>query len=47
MIVVLLALSFLCGLPAGTILGMVLTWHMLKPAPPPVDNDDIDYAGGL
>jgi ABC-type amino acid transport system permease subunit len=42
MTVALLALAFLCGVPIGIILGIVLLWKMNVPE----RDDDIDYSGG-
>lgn len=43
MSVFLLALAFLCGVPLGMILGMVLVWRMNVPE----RGDDVDYSGGV
>lgn len=40
--VLLLALAFLCGIPFGIILGIVLLWKMNVPE----RDDDVDYSGG-
>jgi uncharacterized Tic20 family protein len=40
--VALLALAFLCGVPFGVILGVIVLWRMNAP-----DQDDIDYSGGV
>lgn len=38
---ILLALAFLCGLPVGAILGLIVAWHMLRPE----SDDEPDYSG--
>lgn len=43
MTVALLALAFLCGLPAGAIIGAIVLWHMLRPE----RADEPDYSGGV
>jgi hypothetical protein len=42
MTVALLAFAFLCGVPFGLILGLVLVMKMNVPE----RDDDIDYSGG-
>lgn len=42
MIVLLLTAAFLCGVPFGVILGMVLLWRMNVPE----RGDEPDYSGG-
>lgn len=42
MIVALLAAAFLCGIPFGVILGMVLLWRMNVPE----RGDDGEFDGG-
>lgn len=44
MTVLLLAIAFLCGIPLGIILGMVLVWRMNVPER---DDRDVDYSGGV
>lgn len=41
MTVMLLGAAFLCGVPFGIILGMVLVWRMNDP------ERDPDYSGGV
>jgi hypothetical protein len=41
--VLLLAMAFLCGVPIGIIIGIVVFWRMNKPAR---DNDELDYSDG-
>jgi hypothetical protein len=43
MILLLLAFAFLCGVPIGIILGIVLLWKVNVPER---DDADIDYSGG-
>jgi uncharacterized Tic20 family protein len=43
MTVMLLAAAFLCGIPFGAIIGLVVVWHMTKPDR--VD-DELDYSDG-
>jgi hypothetical protein len=42
MSIMLLAAAFLCGVPLGIILGMVLVWRMNVPE----RGDEPDYSGG-
>ena len=39
---ILLAAVFLCGVPFGIILGLLVAWRVFRPAP----GDDPDYSGG-
>jgi uncharacterized Tic20 family protein len=42
MIVLLLSAAFLCGVPFGFILGLLVIWHMNKP-----DREhELDYSDG-
>lgn len=43
MIVILLATAFLCGVPLGFILGMIMFWRLSKSLP----SEDVDYSGGV
>lgn len=42
MTVILLSLAFLCGVPIGIILGLLVFWRLNKPA----REDDLDYSDG-
>jgi hypothetical protein len=41
----LLAAAFLCGVPFGVILGIIVLWRMNGGAQ--WDDNDIDYSGGV
>jgi hypothetical protein len=41
--VLLLAMAFLCGVPIGIIIGIVVFWRMNVPE----RGDDVDYSGGV
>jgi uncharacterized Tic20 family protein len=40
---ILLAAAFLCGMPVGAIIGLVVVWHMTKPER---RDDELDYSDG-
>lgn len=42
MIVILLSAAFLCGIPLGFIVGMLVVWRLNKPA----REDELDYSDG-
>jgi uncharacterized Tic20 family protein len=42
MMAILLSAAFLCGLPFGFILGMLVVWRMNKPD----REDELDYSDG-
>lgn len=40
----LLTLAFLCGVPIGIILGLIVAWRMYRPER---GDREIDYSGGV
>lgn len=43
MIVALLSLAFLCGMPVGFVIGLLVVWRMTKPDR---SDDELDYSDG-
>lgn len=44
MIVLLLTAAFLCGVPLGIIVGIIIAWRMTKPAR---YEEELDYSDGF
>lgn len=43
MTVILLTAAFLCGMPVGAIIGLLVAWRVLRPE----RGDEPDYSGGV